>query len=271
MLWQKLACTICTGLLLGQATNVRAGSFLGDLSWPEAQVQLNEATVIIPVGAGAKEHGQHLPLNTDSIVLDHLLQSAVQVEGILIAPAILHGWFPSFRDYPGTEIADPTVFQNYVEAVSMSLIRHGAKRLVFLNTGISRATGLPLAIVARDLRADHGVHTLVVSWDDLETDQTAHLYQQARGGHADEGETSIMLYLRPDLVDMSVAKADLRGPPKAQIGYAPGKFERADEDGVYGDPTLATRAKGKAILAVMRANLDQALAQFQRASGPGDH
>lgn len=268
MLWQNLTRVILTGLLLGQPAQVQAGSFLGDLSWPEAQVQLSEATVIIPFGAGAKEHGPHLPLNTDRVVLDHLLQSAVKLEGVLIAPSILHGWFPAFRDYPGTEIADPTVFQNYVEAVAISLISHGAKRLVFLNTGISRATGLPLAIVARDIRANHGVHTLVISWDDLETDQSTHLYKQARGGHADEGETSIMLYLRPDLVDMTAAKAELRHPPKKQIGYAPGKFDKEVEDGVFGDPTLASKAKGEAILAIMRANLQRALVQFQRNSRP---
>ena len=79
-----------------------------------------------------------------------------------------------------------------------------------------------------------------------------------------------MLYLRPDLVDMTAAKADLRGAPKTQIGYAPGKFDKDEEDGVFGDPTLATKAKGEAILAIMRANLQEALVQFQLNSGAKD-
>jgi len=252
------------GLLL-QVMPANAGDYLSELTWQQADAMLPTATVIIPVGAGAKEHGPHLPLGTDAIVLEHLLQAAVSLPNVLVAPPILHGWFPAFRDYPGTEVADATVFQNYVKAVSASLIKHGVTRLVFLNTGISVATGLPLSIVARDLRADHNVRTLVLSWDDLETHATDHLYSQLRGGHADEGETSVMLFLRPDLVDLTKAEADYRAPPKEQIGYAPGKFERADEPGVFGDPTLATVAKGKAILAVMRANLTLALTQFSQA------
>ena len=249
-------------LLLLHALPVSAGQYLGELTWLQADALLPRATVIIPIGAGAKEHGPHLPLNTDATVLNHLLQAALGVPDVLIAAPILHGWFPAFRDYPGTEVADATVFQNYVRAVAESLIKHGVKRIVFLNTGISVATGLPLSIVARDLRANHNVHTLVLSWDDLETEATDHLYDQLRGGHADEGETSVMLFLRPELVDLTKAQADYRQPPKTQLGYAPGKFERADEQGVFGDPTLATAVKGEAILAVMRSNLTLALEQF---------
>ena len=77
------------------------------------------------------------------------------------------------REYPGTEVADPTVFQNYVREVAESLVRHGAKRLVILNLGIERATGLPLSIVARDLKADHDVAVLVLNWGDLEDETLA--------------------------------------------------------------------------------------------------
>lgn len=256
----------CAGLLAAAllvATGAAsAGDYLGELAWPAAAAALPKSIVIIPIAAGAKEHGPHLPLNTDAIVLDALLQTAAESADVLIAPPILHGWFPAFREYPGTEVADATIFQGYVEAVSLSLVKHGATRLVYLNTGITRATGLPLSIVARDMRADHDVHTLVLSWDDLEDASVEPLYEQQRGGHADEGETSIMLYLRPDLVVMEKARADYREPPRAQLGYAPGKFSREVESGVFGDPTLATAAKGEAILNAMRNNLKTALAQF---------
>jgi len=155
------------------------------------------------------------------------------------------------------------VFEAYVSAVAESVIRHGATRLVFLNTGVSKATGLPLSIVARDIRANHDVPTLVVSWDDLESAQAAGLYQQQRGGHADEGETSIILHLRPDLVDMDKAARDYRADPAPQIGYRPGTFDRASEPGVFGDPTLATPEKGEELLELMRGNWLKALDQFE--------
>jgi creatinine amidohydrolase len=243
-------------------SNSMAGAFLGDLSWEEAAELLPRRTVILPFSAGAKEHGPHLPLGTDRLVMDHLLEAAVGGRDVIVAPPILHGWFPAFREYPGTEVADPTVFQSYVKAVAESLIRHGVERLVILNMGITRATGLPLGIVARDLRTDEGIRVLVVSWDDLEDEESDRVYEQERGGHADEGETSIILHLREDLVRMDRAVLDYRTSTGPQIGYAPGKFDREAESGVYGDPTLATAEKGSLILEVMTRNFLEALDQF---------
>ena len=250
-------------VLLLMSSTAQAGLYLGELTWQEAERALAEVPiVVIPFGAGAKEHGPHLPMKTDELVLQHLTDAAVKDNNVLVVPPILHGWFPAFRDYPGTEVADPAAFQNYVAEVAESLIRHGARSLVFLNTGISRATGLPLAIVAREVRANHDIPTLVVSWDDLETEEAASLYEQKRGGHADEMETSIVLFLRPDLVKMDLAERNYRAEPSEQIGYTPGKFSRAAESGVYGDPTLANADKGRRMLEHMTVNWLLALDQF---------
>ena len=241
-----------------------AGAWLGDLTWEEAADALPSTLVIVPFAAGAKEHGPHLPLRTDELVLNHLLNAVIDGREVLVAPPILHGWFPAFRDYPGTEVADPAIFQNYVRAICESLVRHGAQRLVILNMGITRASGLPLAIVARDLRADHGVAMLVLSWDDLEDADSEQLYEQLRGGHADEGETSIVLNLRPDLVQMERAVTDYRRAPDEQIGYVPGHFDRETEAGLFGDPTLADEEKGAQLLAIMTRNLLRAIDQFSK-------
>jgi creatinine amidohydrolase len=202
------------------------GAYLSDLTWPDAEQRFRDAPiVIVPFGAGAKEHGPHLPLGTDRIVLDWLLQVAVDSMPVIVAPSILHGWFPAFRDFPGTDIADPAVFQQYALQVGEALVRRGARRIVFLNTGISRSTGLPLAIAARELHASTHVPTLLVSWDDLETEETAAIAEQRDGGHADELETSIILVLRPELVHMDRAVTDYQGgPAPAFPGYRPGGF-----------------------------------------------
>ncbi len=243
--------------------SAHAGQYLGELTWEEAERALAETPiVVIPFGAGAKEHGPHLPMKTDELVLQYLSDAAVEHRNVLIAPPVLHGWFPAFRGYPGTEVANPQTFQNYVGEVAESLVRHGARSLVFLNTGISRATGLPLSIVAREVRVSHDIPTLVVSWDDLETEEADAFYEQKRGGHADEMETSIVLFLRPDLVKMERAEQNYRSEPSEQIGYAPGKFDRLNETGVFGDPTLANADKGRKMLDHMTRNWLLALDQF---------
>lgn len=246
-------------LLHGTVAAATPGAYLGELSWPEAERRIGDAeAVILPFAAGAKEHGPHLPMNADAVVMDYLVGKAIESRPVIVAPPILHGWFPSFRDFPGTEVSDPMVFQQYVFLVAMSLVKQGARRIVFLNTGINKATGLPISIAAREVRVQTGVPTLVISWDDLETEEIARLQEQREGGHSDEIETSINLHLQPELVNMDRAVADYgKHPRKTYGGYQPGLFSRDAKDpkfsetGVYGDPTLASAEKGARALEIM--------------------
>lgn len=249
------------------------GAFLGELSWPEAETWFAESPlVILPVGAGAKEHGPHLPMNADAAVLEYLCRQAVDSLQALVAPPILHGWFPAFRAFPGTEVADPAAFESYVMEVARSLVRQGARRLVILNTGITLATGLPLGIVAREIRVQTGVPTLLLSWDDLEPPEAEALAEQEYGGHADELETSIHLFLQPELVRMDRAAPGLppSGPPRGP-GYRPGYLSRTEGEpgyqpsGVNGDPTLATRDKGERVLALLTGEWLRALRSFSES------
>jgi creatinine amidohydrolase len=251
----------------------QTGAYLGELAWPQAEERLREAAlVIVPFGAGAKEHGPHLPMNADRVVMEFLCRQAVESLAVIVAPPILHGWFPAFRDYPGTEVADPEVFRRYVYQVARSLVRHGAQRIVFLNTGITRATGLPIAIAARELRVEMGTPTLVISWDDLETPEIDALQEQEYGGHADEIETSINLFLQPELVSDELPPASYReGPPKDYPGYKPGLFSLDPRDPAYsetgylGDPSLASAEKGEAALKIMTRSWLEALRGFSTA------
>jgi len=253
------------------------GAFLGQLTWPEAESRLVDAPlVIVPFGAGAKEHGPHLPMNADQVVMEYLCRQAVDSLPVVVAPPILHGWFPAFRDFPGTEVADPDVFADYVASVTRSLIAHGAQRIVLLNTGIRNATGLPLAVVAREIRVRTGTPVLVVSWDDLETEEVDGLQEQRVGGHADEIETSIHLVLQPNLVHMDRAVTEYPDARADYPGYRPGLYSRDPNDPAYsetgltGDPTLATTEKGERALAIMTRQWLAALRGFATAPrGPG--
>ena len=153
---KKQLLLMCLGLLVcSTAHTASPGAYLADLTWPEAEQKLKTSPVIIiPFGAGAKEHGRHLPMNADHVVLRYLTDQAVAAHDVVVVPPVLHGWLPAFREYPGTEVANASVFIDYMNEVAQSLIRHGAQRILFLNTSITRAAGLPLAIVARDIRAN---------------------------------------------------------------------------------------------------------------------
>ena len=271
-----LAAVTVLSLLLFQLLTSPAfaaqGANLGHLTWPEAEERIRQVPIIIiPFGAGAKEHGPHLPMNADQVVMDYLLKKAIESQPVLVTPPVLHGWFPAFRSFPGTEVSDVRVFEDYMMAIAMSLVRQGAQRLVFLNTGITKASGLPISIVAREIRVQTGVPTLVVSWDDIETDEIAAFQEQEAGGHADEIETSVNLYLQPDLVRMDRAVQDYGDrTAKDYGGYRPGLFSRDPSDpgfsesGIFGDPTLATAEKGRKTLDVMTREWLRALEGFAK-------
>ncbi|MEM9303298.1 MAG: creatininase family protein [Pseudomonadota bacterium] len=264
---------LLAGLLLTGIAG--AGERLGNLSWPEAEAAFaSSPLVILPFGAGAKEHGRHLPMNADRVFMEHLLDVAVERTDVLVAPPILYGWFPAFREFPSTGIEDASVFQDYVFLAARSLVRSGAQRIVFLNTGIGRATGLPISIAAREIRARCRVPTLVLNWEDLESEETDGITEQAWGGHADEQETAINLALQPDLVDLSKAEKQMGRPPKDYPGYRPGLMSRDEHeplhapDGIRGDPTLATADKGRQTLALMAQAWVGALERFGEESLP---
>lgn len=131
----------------GHASAQPRGVYLGDLTWPDAERWLRDAPlVILPFGAGAKEHGPHLPLASDRIAMEYLTKVAVDSMPVVVAPPILHGWFPAFAAFPGLTIEDPDVFWHYVLQAARSLVKHGARRVVFLNTGVTRSTGIPIAL-----------------------------------------------------------------------------------------------------------------------------
>ena len=79
---------LCAAMAQADAQGVR----LGDLSWPQAERRLAETPIVIlPFGAGAKEHGPHLPMNADRVVMDYLLDRALESADVVVAPPILHG------------------------------------------------------------------------------------------------------------------------------------------------------------------------------------
>ena len=84
--------------------------------------------------------------------MDYLLGQAVENAPVVVAPPVLHGWMPAFRDFPGTNIADPVAFQDYMLELSRSLVKQGAQRLVsataacassLSNTSCLRKPGTP--------------------------------------------------------------------------------------------------------------------------------
>jgi len=243
------------------------GVLLEQLSWDEAEQALSpDRIVLIPLGAESKEHGRHLPLNNDWVMAEYLKAQVLAAAPVVIAPTINYSYYPAFLEYPGSTSVSAETARDMIVEICHSLASYGPRRFYILNTGVS--TIKPLSEAAKTLAAE-GVTLRYFHWD--EVDAAVRKVQQEEGGtHADEIETSMMLYIAPKTVRMSRAVKDLsphgRGPltrnPKATEGtYSP--------TGAWGDPTLATKEKGHILVdATVKAILED-IANLQKL--PGDH
>ena len=248
------------------------GVWLETLSWPEAKEKIDQGwPVVVPIGAISKEHGAHLPLNTDYLVARELAIRIAQELPVIIAPVLTLGYYPAFVRYPGTQHLRPETFQAMLADVFDKLVRDGVTRIAVVNTGVS--TEAPLRIAVREFYGRTGVRVLTADIASLGKSTKA-LMQQQLGGHGDEAETSMILAIAPHAVRFDKAVVDYGHALEAPktVFYVPTIFDGDPASGpdysvsgVRGDPTLATADKGRAILADMAAELVAGL----RASFPG--
>ena len=224
-----------------------AGLRLGDVPWTEAAKFLTaDRVVVLPLGAGSKEHGPHLLLRNDEILADYLAARVLDARPVALLPTLTYGFYPAFLEYPGSVSLSFETQRDVVVQIARSMAAYGPRRFYVLNTGVS--TVKPLEAAARDL-AKEGV--LMRFTDVLEGCRSAEqaVRQQKFGTHADEIETSMILYIDPQAVRMDKAVPDGAVERPGPLTRDPGRKDgHYSPSGVFGDPTLATREKGERVV-----------------------
>ncbi|MGB1109318.1 MAG: creatininase family protein [Gammaproteobacteria bacterium] len=232
------------------------GRYLESMSWPEAEAALkNDPIVLLPVGARCKEHGPHLPLNTDWLQAEYFSRRLLERMDLLALPTVQYGYYPAFVDYPGSTHLDERTFLHLLGQICDSMWRHGARRFYILNMGISTLPTLEtLSIQMKGRGAAFGYTNPATLVLDLEKA----LASQPRGGHADELETSVMLAIAPECVRMGLAPTDLneyqgKGPFRRRNDEGSGLYSPS---GIWGDASLADREKGEVLVEAMLQALE---------------
>jgi creatinine amidohydrolase len=228
------------------ATRARSAVLLETLSWDEAEHILTpDAVVVIALGAESKEHGRHLQLNNDFLMAEYLKERvlASAPQNVVVAPTINYSFYPAFLEYPGSTSLSVDTARAMITDIVRSIAHYSPRRFYILNTGIS--TLQPLAQAAAELRTDG----IVVHYTDLtKDDPMERRLRQSGGTHADEIETSMMLYIAPDTVRMKKAVRDLNPNQPGGLTRDPQGKGTYSPTGAWGDPTLATRQKGQAVV-----------------------
>jgi len=228
------------------------GRVLADMTWMEARDQLKpETIVVIPLGAASKEHGPHLRLNNDELLAGYFTMRVLEQEDVVVAPTVNYSFYPAFVEYPGSTHLRLETARDMLVDVVHSLAHAGPKRFYVLNTGVS--TVRPLK-AAQEALAAEGITLAFTDIIAAGKEACAEVEKQPEGTHADEIETSMMLFIAPWTVDMSKATKDFphgTGP----LTPDPAQGERCSPSGIYGDATLATREKGAKVVACVAKSI----------------
>lgn len=257
-------------LILGTTLTIAVGAQIPDkgvrleqYSWVEAEKLLTpDAVVVIPLGAALKEHGPHLELRNDLTLAEYFTGRVGAVSSVVITPPLTYHFYPAFLEYPGSTSLTLDTARDYTAQVARSLARYGPRRFYVLNTGISTIRALEPAAAAL---AQEGILLRYTDLGPATERVAARVRQQEGGSHADEIETSMMLYIDPAAVNMKLAVKDFApSTPPVRLHRQPSPTGIYSPSGVWGDATLATREKGQVIVEGLVATM---LAEIEALRG----
>ncbi len=172
---------------------------------------------------------------------------------MVVAPTLTYHFYPAFLEYPGSTSLSLASARDMTADVVRTLAAYGPRRFYILNTGVSTVRALDPAVA---LMASEGV---LVRYTNLATrldPATKGFVEQEGGTHADEVETSMMLYIDPSSVDMSKAVRDYTpSSGGGRLTRQRGGTGTYSPTGTWGDPTRATREKGRVFVEALVAGI----------------
>jgi creatinine amidohydrolase len=235
---------------------------LTELAWPAVDALPRTTPVVFPVAA-LEQHGRHMPVFTDSLLLGEVLRRVKQTPAAakcLFAPLQWLGNSHHHLDFPGTLSATPRVYLDLLKDLAGCFLARGFTRLVFVNGHGGNIVPAQQALF--ELKQDHRdrrelLLLALTYWDAAgpPADAIPGLVQKQMG-HACEWETSMVLRLAPHLV-----VGDVKGVPEVPFGrgFAPGYrawvMPDRSEPGHIGTPAAATAEKGEALFAHFAAGV----------------
>ncbi len=213
-------------------------------------------TLLIPVGA-TEGHGDHLPSLTDTLIAEEIAKRVAAKIDALVAPSLCYGLSQTFSGIKGSAWLTGKTFISVIEDLSLSFARSGFKRIIYLSAHSVNNPALTIActdITGTDrLGSDVKVYSLPYS-----TGVPPHVmkdYESFEAGfHANVGETSEILSIDSDLVDLEHPSIEWPDMPKdlavlLVMSSSTGSWKKiAPKSGVWGDPNGATKEKGELII-----------------------
>ncbi len=217
----------------------------------------NNAFVIVPVGS-IEQHGPHLPTEVDSLLVGEIARRAAILASsstpTLITPTVWGGLAEHHMSLGATLSLDFPTFFAVLRCICRSLVRHGYRNVLLLNGHGGNIAALTVAVNELAVELDAPIATATY-WLLAQPAFAKILERQTTVRHACEAETSMVLALRPELVDMSRAAGavgptapELRDIAGTQAAHRWQSFKSRTSHGAIGDPRTASAEKGERLL-----------------------
>lgn len=240
----------------------------------QAVADADGSIAVVPV-ASVEQHGDHLPVGTDSMLVTAVLEGAANEVAedvpLLATPTMWTGHSPHHMPFGGTISLDVDSFLSHARAIGESVIDSGFDALFFVN-GHGGNISLVSSVTGALGPEYPDVQILGTTYFQLATDAVGELRDTEIGGmgHGGEYETSLMLHLHPDLVDEDAMTGTMMDEPyelgtKDLVAGGPlsvyREFTEYSDSGAIGDPTAASAEKGEQLYDVLTDALGELLVE----------
>ncbi|EKD32018.1 MAG: hypothetical protein ACD_77C00187G0002 [uncultured bacterium] len=206
---------ISASSLSGQSSKISQSSQKLPVAWEELTssdfslaVKQSEGVCIIPIGV-IEKHGQHLPMGTDVFTSRYISLAAAAKEYAVVFPFYYAGQIFEAMHQPGTIAYSEELLYKILEETCAEISRNGIKKILLVNGHGGNVYFLQYfcqTMLAKE--RDFSVYLFSPSVDADTQKKIASMRKTTTGGHADEGESSTMLVVRPDLVKMERASIE---------------------------------------------------------------
>lgn len=255
---------------------------LTHLTWTDiaALDKEEEGVVILPIGA-VEQHGPHLPVITDTLIVTCVLDAALaQLPADVAAwvlPPLNYGKSNEHGNFPGTVSLSTATLHAILADIAASVAKAGFRRLAFMNGHGGNSALIETA--ARDIRAETGLLCFCLQPAlYVEPPFTITPDEERYGFHAGELETSLILALAPDLVRMERAPRHIPDFPSNETSlffFGPASSAWLSDDwsvsGVFGDATRGSAEKGNALIDAAAERIAAIILSISRFELPDSH
>ena len=236
-----------------------------ELTWPAiaALVAAGEELCLLPIGA-IEQHGPHLPVSTDAEIADAICREVSRRTGVPVLPTLSVGSSQAHTTaWPGTLSLSPRLLIDVVIELARWIQASGFKKLLILNAHVGNAA--PLRVAVDEIRHAGTLRVGLVNWFQLTDEIDAAVRADAEDWHAHAAETSLMLHLRPELVDREQIRDDPDRTGGLLFSYTVAETSR---EGLTGAPSLGSAAEGARLFEAAVSALAEQVERGRREEPP---